>query len=74
MDGVFCSSGRRLVAIGAFLDQSRRQPGHRQFFCMIAYLIFALALGHLLDAWMNAEERARHGAAILWPCAHADRA
>jgi cytochrome c oxidase assembly protein subunit 15 len=33
---------------------------------MIAYLIFALALGHLLDAWMNAEGRARRGAVILF--------
>ncbi|PPD16966.1 MAG: heme A synthase, partial [Methylocystis sp.] len=38
-----------------------------QFFHrMIAYLIFALALGHLLDAWMNAEGRARRGAVILF--------
>ncbi|MBM3550721.1 MAG: heme A synthase, partial [Alphaproteobacteria bacterium] len=28
--------------------------------------IFALALGHLIDAWMNAEGRARRGAAILF--------
>ncbi len=67
MDGVFIPPADVLWRLEPFWTNLVDNPVTVQFFHrMIAYLIFALALGHLLDAWMNAEGRARRGAAILF--------
>ncbi|TLG77950.1 COX15/CtaA family protein [Methylocystis sp. B8] len=67
MDGAFIPPADVLWRLEPVWKNLVDNPVTVQFFHrMIAYVIFALALAHLLDAWMNAEGRARRGAGILF--------
>lgn len=67
MDGVFIPPADVLWRLEPIWINLVDNPITVQFFHrMIAYAIFALALGHLIDASMNAEGRARRGAIIVF--------
>ncbi|MEF3366009.1 COX15/CtaA family protein [Methylocystis sp. 9N] len=67
MDGVFIPSGDVLWSLEPIWVNLVDNPVTVQFFHrMIAYAIFVLAFGHLVDALLNAEGRARRGAIIVF--------